>query len=76
MRNGRKLWGTEKVKRLRYFAPFRGKQLQRVYELVKFLELENNRNVDNSKLSIETLKSRMKQVKVEGVVISNALGLD
>jgi len=76
MGNGQKLWGTEKVKRLRHFAPFREKQLQRVYELIKFLESENNRNVDVTNLSIETLKSRMKQVKVEGVVISNALGLD
>ena len=75
MRNEQKLRGTEKVKCLGSFIPFKGKQIQKVYEPIEFLEKESNRNVGGGKLSIE-IKSKMKQVKAEGAVISNALGLD
>ena len=63
MRNGRKLWRTEKVEYLGHFVSSRGKLIQRVCEPIKFLETESCKDVDNSKLSIE-IKSKVKQAKV------------
>jgi len=75
MNNGQKSRGTEKVNFVERFIPFGMNQLQRVYKSIKFLETESNRNANKIKSSIE-IKSKMKQVKAEGVLISNALGLD
>jgi len=71
-----KLRGTEKVNRLGLFILFRGKQVQKLCEPIRFLDIESTRNVDNSKSYIEIKSKKMKQVKAEGTVISSALGPD